>query len=250
MSTIKLRTQHTSLQAPKDTPRQKAHDVAQLFEHGANYPVKTGTEGGSHPLRGFLEGAAEEHDHVIHFSADTWVAINRNIIRPRSIERGSIFVADNDEMVGHGHDRRFAYIGFDHINPQVGRIYQGSSHYPTKGQTPDDPNYHLNKRFARKIAEWMQNVAADRDLAFMNGDFNMPDTRMDWAFGHDFTSMADELKAWEGTGHGPIDGFCSYDKDHRVKPHRFEVLRDSEIFMHSDHFYCQGVWEITLKSRA
>lgn len=250
MSTMKLRTQHTSLQAPKDTPKQKAHDVAKLFEFGTNYPVKTGTEGGMNPLRGFLEGAAEEHNHVIHFAADTWVAVDRAIIKPRTVERGRIYVADNDEFVGHGQDRIAAFLGFDHINPYVGRIYQGSSHYPTKGQTPDDPNHDINRRFARKIAEWMQEVGKGSNLAFMNGDFNMPDKRLDWAFGHDFTSMADELEAWQMTGHGPIDGFCSYDHDGRVKAHRFTVLDDSELFMFSDHFYCQGVWEITLKTRA
>lgn len=250
MSTIKLRTQHTSLQAPLDTPKQKLHDVRQLFEHGADSPVKTGTEGGSDPLRGFLEGVAEKNNHVIHFSADTWVAIDRAIIKPRTIERGHVFVADNSRLVGQGPDRKFAYIGFDHINPYVGRIYQGSSHYPKDGRRPGDPNHDIVKIFAKKIAVWMREVGAGGNLAFMNGDFNMPDDTLDWSLGRNFTSMADELKAWQNTGHGPIDGFCSFDGDGRVKAHRFNVLNDKELFMHSDHFYCKGVWEITLKKSA
>lgn len=252
MTTIELLVQHTSLQAPQDTPKMKAHDVEVLFTHGQNRAIKTGTEAGQDPLRSLLENAAEEHNHVIHFAADTWIAVDRAIIKPRTIERDHIFVASNDEMVGHGTDRKIATLSFEHVNPYVGRINQAAVHFATRGREPGEPNYRINLRATRLIDAWMKEKGKGSGLAFINGDFNIPDRTMDWAMGGHYTSMADELDDHQNTGHGSIDGFCSYDLDGRVKakPGSFRVLDDKELFMFSDHYYCLGAWEITLRKRA
>lgn len=248
MQTYELRVQHTSLQNPKDSPKQKEYDVQTLFEKSKSFPIKTGTEGGMDPLRSLLKEAASEYNHAIHFAADTWVAVDRRIIKPKTLVRGDVFVMDNDEMVGRGQDRRMAYLAWEHPDPRVGGLAQSSVHYPTKGQRPGDPNHWINKAYAEDVYAWMRVHGRGHDLAFTNGDFNMPDIKLDWAFGRDFTSMADELDAHQPTGHGPIDGMCSYNRDGRVKAKRFNVLNDRELFMNSDHYVCRGVWEITLLS--
>lgn len=246
-SSFALRTQHNSLQF-SDSPKQQEHDIRKIFVQGTRYPIKTGTEAGQGAVpnanRELLEEFAEEFNHAINFGGDSWVAIDRSIIKPRSLERGDVFLASNDEMKTAGHNRVMPWLGFDHINDAIGRVYQGSVHYPTKGATPGSPNWAVNNQCAKLIAQWMMEVGKGHALAFVNGDFNMNDRTLDVAIGRAFTSMADELKAWQNTGHGPIDGMCSYDRDGRTHAKRFTVLDDSEFHLFSDHFTCRGTWEI------
>jgi hypothetical protein len=248
MSQTRLRMQHHSLQF-SDTPRQQEHDIKLLFKEGLMFPIKTGTEAGldrtgGNMNRPLLEEYAEKFDHVIHFARDNWIAVDRAIIQPGSLERGQVFVLDKDETKGRGHDSVMATLAFDHVIEEVGRINQGAVHYPTQGREKGDPNWDENREYAEAISKWMDDMARGRGLAFVNGDFNMPDPKTDWAFNGLFTSMADELRAWEGTGHGPIDGFASYDRDGRVMALKFEVLDDRESFRFSDHYVCRGTWSI------
>lgn len=254
MSTHDLRMQHTSLQF-SDKPDQQEHDVRALFEKGEAWPIKSGTEAGvdkvgDNRLRPLLIHFAEKHDHIINFAGDAWVAVDRKIIVPGSVKKEDVFLISNDTMVGHGHDRYVAALHFVHATPGVGHISVGSVHYATKGRVPGDPNYDINRVCAVKIGRWLAQNGHGSNLAFINGDFNIPDARLDFALGENFTSMADELEAWQNTGHGPIDGFCSYDRDGRVKAKRFNVLDDSEFKMFSDHFMCRGTWETRLLKEA
>ena|SRR6478735_1070034 len=250
MTSTMLRMQHTSLQY-SDSPAQQRQDINDLFEQGKDFPIKTGTEGASdkgsdnmnHP---FLLEFAKQYNHAIHIVRDNWVAIDRAIIEPKSLSKGELFLISNDNMVGNGHDRVLSFMEFDHIDERVGHLSVGAIHYATKSRGPSWPNWDINEVCAKKLSGWMAKEGAGKNLAFLNGDFNMSDKdpKQDWAFGGNFTSMADELKAWQNTGHGPIDGFCSYDRDARVKAKRFNVLDDKEMFQHSDHFVCRGTWEI------
>jgi len=252
MTTSQLRVQHTSLQF-SDKPAQQLHDVNLLFSNGGAYPIKTGTEAGGiggNKNKEYLHDFAEKFNHVINFAADTWVAVDKRIIEPGTVEKDDLFLASNDDMVGHGQNRVMATLKFQHINELVGEINQGSVHYATRGRKRGEPNYDINKQCAEKIHRWMVENGRGSALAFVNGDFNMPDRTLDWALGGNFTSMADELEAWQMTGHGPIDGFASYDNDGRVKAKRFTVLDDTELMMFSDHYYCQGVWVVTHKKHA
>lgn len=253
MSTAALRMQHTSLQF-SDDPVQQEHDVHALFAKGKDFPIKTGTEAGKQTAKSkrpnsnheLLLEYAKRYNHAINFGADTWVAVDRDIIQEGTLRREDIFLASNDHMVGLGGNRVMGTLSFDHVNAGIGHVNVGAVHYPTKGQRPGSPNHELNKQCAERIQKWMQHVGRGKALAFVNGDFNMPDNKLDWALGGKFTSMADELKAWENSGHGPIDGFASFDSDGRVKAKRFNVLNDKELHLFSDHFMCRGVWEIRL----
>lgn len=245
-----LRVQHTSLQF-SDNRRQQEKDIESLFQKGISHPVKTGTEAGPSPVdknanRHILRFYAKEYNHEIHFSADNWIAISRDIIEPGTLVRSSVFVMDNARTAGSGFDRKMPTLQFDHVNPRVGGLAFGSVHYNTRGRKPGDANFWVNRTYAQQIDAWMKRVARAGDIPLLAGDFNMSDNKSDWAFGKDWTSMGDELKKHPKTGHGDIDGFASYDKSGRVKAKGFKVLRDKAMFMHTDHFVCRGVWEIRL----
>jgi len=247
MGVTPLRMQHSSLQVQDSAP-QNRYDVEKIFAKGTEYPIKTGTESGpeSHNDEVIRE-CAQDYKHAVHFAYGNWIAVDRKIVKPNSVKKGQVWVASNKEVVGKMHHRVFATLTFTHADPRVGRIAQAACHYPTKGHKPSDPNWDINRRYSLRIEQWMKSAGRGQALAFANGDFNMLDNtnKEDWSFGRDFTSMADELKAWQNTGHGPIDGFCSYDHDGRVKAKRFNVLDDKEFNLFTDHYLCRGVWEIT-----
>lgn len=246
---FKLRMQCTPLQFT-DTSTQQESDIRAIFERSSNFPIKMGTEAGPGPggmrNRDLLTEYAKEYDHVINFGGDAWIAVDQSIMVRNSVSKEDVFLADNDELATKGADRVMPTISFDHKTPGVGRIHAASVHYPTKGATKGSPNWNVNAKMAKGISDWMVRVASSSDLAFVGGDFNMPDRNTDWSFGRKFTSMADELKAWANTGHGPIDGFCSFNGDRRVSAHKFTVLNDKQFKLHTDHYVCRGVWNIQL----
>lgn len=244
MTTSLLRVQHSSLQF-SDNRAQQEHDVEALFKSGIAFPVKSFTEASiTNPLFEILQTVARDYNHVLHNARGNAVAVDRTIIKPRSVEKGTVYVVSNDRLVGKMHDRVFPTVKFDHINEGIGEVNYASFHYATKGAKKGDPNEWANQIYADKVAEWMKIEGRRAALAFGAGDFNMNDRDLDWAFGANFTSMADELDRHQNTGHGPIDGFVSYDRDGRVKAKTFTVLDDSEMKLFSDHYVCRGVWEI------
>lgn len=242
-----LKMQHTSLQF-SDDKKQQEHDVKKLFAMGKGFPVKTGTESGPETeLHGLVKFYAKKHNHVLNSAYGNWVAVDRDIVKDRSRPiRDTIFVASNDHIFGRMHDRAFPTLMFKHADERLGIFGVAGFHYSTKGRLPIDPNWDINRVYARKIMEWMIEAGRGTNIALGAGDFNMLDNmrRQDWSFGHKFTSMADELRSYRNTGHGPIDGFVSHDKDGRVKAKKFVVLNDKSMFMHTDHFVCRGTWQI------
>lgn len=249
MSSSILKMQHSSLQR-NDPQNQQRHDVDVLFTTGGPFVIKTGTEAGvaadgsNHNRRLLLE-AANDFNHIIHFAGDCWVAVDRKVIVPKTHSRGRVYVADKEDVHGKSYDRQFPTLGFEHVDSRVGYINVASVHYPTGGPRPGDPNYKINRRYARKLQEWMREVGVGTDLAFANGDFNMNDKKLDWSFGGTFTSMADELKKYPPThGKRTIDGLNSYNKDGRVSAKRMAVLPDSRLHLFADHNVCRGWWEV------
>lgn len=242
-----LKHQHTSLQF-SDAPRQQEHDVRVLFEKGSKFPIKTGTESGrDNALFGLVEHFAQKHGHIVHHGQGNWVAIDKDIIKKGSRpKKDKIFVVRNDVLFGHQADREFPTIQFKHADERFGVVAVAGFHYSTHGRLPHDPNYDTNMMYAGKIAAWMEEAARGTNIAIGAGDFNMVDKmpKQDWAFGEGFTSMADEIKIYQPTGHGPIDGFVSFDGDKRVKAKKLEVLADNKLHMYTDHFVIRGTWSV------
>lgn len=246
MSSSILKVQASALQFG-DSREQQRHDVLKIFGMGTDYPIKTGTEAGPEThYHNFIRYTGKEFNHAVHMVRGNWIAIDREIMKRGSLKRGSVFVAKTSEVYGPGHDNMFATVEFDHVDDRIGHVSVAATHYATKGRLKGDPNYEINKRYAKKLTSWVKEAGAGSDIAFIQGDFNMLDSdpKQDWSFGGNWTSMADELKAWKNTGHGPIDGFASYDKDGRVKAKSFDVLNDKEFKLFSDHFIVRGEWEI------
>lgn len=246
MTSSVLKHQHASLQY-SDTDAQQAADVEKLFKKGKLYPIKTGTESGRETAnRAALRECAADYNHAIKFGRSNFVAVDKAIIKKGTNKSGVVFVVSNDKLVGFQHDRDFPWITFTHADERLGRISVAGFHYSTKGREEKDPNNDTNEMYADKIGEWMRKSARGTAIALGAGDFNMLDPlkRQDWSFGNNFTSMADELGKYANTGHGPIDGFVSYDKDNRVKAKKFEVLEDKDFHLHTDHYVCRGTWTV------
>lgn len=247
MSSSVLKTQHTSLQF-SDTREQQRDDVEKLFKKGKAFPIKTGTESGpesGNDNREFLLEMAKDYNHRIVFAAGNWVAVDRSIAKPNSFKKHDILVAEAGELKKvRGHDRRIAGLSFTHVDDRIGRVTQGVTHYANLGQKPGQPNYGVNVRIAQAAERWMRNAGRGHALAFLNGDFNTNDRVLDFAHGEEWTSMADELQRWKDTGHGPIDGLASFNRDGRVKAKKLVVLDDSELHMHTDHYVLRGTWTI------
>lgn len=241
-----LRHQHSSLQF-SDSPEQQEADVKKLFEKGMQFPIKTGTESGDdNALYDLVEFYAKKFNHLLQSRQGNWVAVDRDIIKRGSQRRGHEFVVSNNVLFGKQRDREFPWIQFTHEKAGVGRIAVAGIHYSTHGKLPGQPNTDTNRLYAEKLGSWMARMAEGTNIALAAGDWNMLDNakRQDWAFGGDFTSLADELGKYFSTGHGPIDGFVSYDRDNRVKAKKLVVLDDSELHLHTDHFVARGTWSI------
>lgn len=240
-----LRHQHTSMQF-SDNFAQKEEDVKKLFAQGQQFPIKSGTESGDPGLFELIAFHAKKNNHLLSRAEGNWVAVDRDIIRKRSSRRGEVFINSARNLVGRQRDRVFPWIQFTHVKPGVGRIAVASFHYSTHGKLPNDPNWDANRKYAHDIAEWMREMAKGTNIALGSGDFNMIDNMktQDWAFGENFTSMADELGRHPNTGHGPIDGLVSWDADKRVRAKKLVVLNDNKMHMNFDHFVVRGTWSI------
>ena len=276
MTSSVLKHQHASLQFSDDRDQQVS-DVEKIFKKGKAFPIKTGTESGRETAtRKALIECAKDYDHAIKFGRSNFVAVDRAIVKKGTLRSDTVFVvsnaaqfpvlptrrehqprtrggggpggggADPGRRPGHQHDRDFPFISFTHADERLGRISVAGFHYSTKGREKGDPNADTNEMYAAKIAEWMRKQARGTAIALGAGDFNMLDPlqRQDWAFGRNFTSMADELGKYKNTGHGPIDGFVSFDKDGRVKAKKFEVLTDKDLHLFTDHYLCRGTWTV------
>jgi len=246
MTSSVLKHQHGSFQF-SDTRNQQVSDIEKFFAKGKAFPIKSGTETGRETAsRKAIIECAKDYNHAVKFGRSNFVAVDRTIVKKGSLRSDAVFVVANDRLTGHQHDRDFPFISFTHADERLGRISVAGFHYSTKGREEGDPNADTNEMYAAKIASWMNEKAKGTAIALGAGDFNMLDNlkRQDWAFGRPFTSMADELGKYRNTGHGPIDGFVSFDKDGRVSAKKFEVLTDKDLHLFTDHYLCRGTWTV------
>ena len=228
-----LKWLHISLQF-SDGPKQKEHDVIEMFELGAD--IITGTEAGEDVLWNLIVKYAEEFGYRVKRYRSNFICIKKEIIKRGSWTSGGVTVEDKEKVFGPGHDSAFPWVGFTHRTPGIGEIFIAAGHYPTKGRRPGDPNYLVNKKYAGKVSDWAVEKGKGTALAFYAGDQNMPDDRSDTFFGGPLTSIWDELGKHQNTGHGNIDIVASYNHDGRVTALSVRACNDREWFMHSDHF--------------
>lgn len=270
---MRLRTGHASLQFT-DSGQQKKHDIEKIFDRAIDrrWAWITGTEAG--PDAGvtgseLMETGREagyrmwvpsvEADGIAE-STDCWTGVREDLI-DGGYNEGYLHAFGSSRQVRKTHDFRDdkhwgpkGLVHVDFFNKLLGEIHVGVVHYITEGRTPNTLFWNLNKKLAGVALDWAEYEALGDALAFLNGDFNMDDSKNQKAEGDfqldpEFESLADELKKWRNTGHGPIDGMLSYSKDKRVKGQRFTVLDDKDLFLHQDHYLLEGVYSVEPRKR-
>ena len=242
MASSTLDVMHTSMQF-SDNTAQKQSDAQKIFERADGRKVTwiSGTEAGmgaSGDLRKALEAQAKKHDYRFWVKNDVWLAVRRDQIVPGSWQSGFIKTLESGTGSQNFTDRGILWVQFD--NADLGTISVGCSHYMTHGRKPSDEYYNANTKLTQAIGEWGKEHGKGGKLAFYAADSNIPDREMDVFRGQPFTTLADELKDWQNSGHGSIDIIASYDADKRVKGKYWRVLDDKEFHLNTDHFACEG----------
>lgn len=237
-----LTFQHTSMKF-SDTPAEISSDANKIFNRGKD--ICTGTEaGGGGNVRRVLAEVAPDYGYHLWNprGQDAWVAVHKSLYRPGYWEADFVPVLTSKQGIGHHGNRGIAWASFK--VPHLGLVTVGSAHLLTHGRSPKDPNWDENVRFTKEIGQWGKAKGAGRGLVFYAGDQNIVDKTNDTFIGQPFTSAWDELKRYEGTGHGNIDVIASYDMDGRVSAKYIRALDDRELRLNTDHFLVEAGFEV------
>jgi hypothetical protein len=250
MATSTVHVMHCSMEF-SDSTRQKQADANRIFTRAEARNVSwiTGTEAGmgkSADLREALNKEAKEHGYRFSVKNDTWIAVDKALVTRGSWEEGFIATLPSSTGSQRFTTRGICWVEFD--NTILGTISVGCSHYMTNGRKPGDEYYAANTKLTRAIGEWGKVHGAGKKICFYGADANIVDRTDDVFRGQPFTTLADELKDWQNSGHGSIDIIASYDADKRVKGKYFRVLDDKEFPLHTDHFACEGGFEVTTRA--
>ena len=243
---IRVKIGHASMQF-SDTPEQWEADAKDIFTR--DFDWITGTEAGEDDNWNVLSTIARRHGYMIYRFRSNWIAIHSTLVKPSSIRVKSRVVAKAAEVAGRGHDLTRLSVTFRHTVPGVGKISVIASHYPTRGR-PDakTPAYRVNLRWTRKIGKSVGRLARrlgkGKGLAFYGGDQNIVDRHNDTFFGTPLISCWDELEKWPNTGHGNIDVIAHHTKDKRATCVGARSYNDEALFLHTDHYLIQAVYEI------
>lgn len=274
---MKLRTAHASLKAG-DTDQQHTIDIEKIFDRAIDRRVAwiTGTEAGpgAGNMSKELVRIGGEHGYRMWVpnnqktgagkSTDCWIGVRKDLVvsgwktgfRPAIPGSQELYKRQglDPDLNPRWGPKGLVTVEFQSL-ASLGEINIGAAHYLTKARSPRSPELHgvdhwdWNQKLTDVIGEWAREVGKGSSLAFYGGDQNMADDKNkepqgDTFMGEPLTSMADELKKWQNTGHGAIDVMASYDADGRVRAESFVVLDDKEFFLHTDHFYLEGTWDV------
>ena len=268
---MRIRVAHASLQF-SDTDRQHTHDIKKIFERAKdrNYAWVMGTESGpgsgnisSELLRlgkaaGYRMWVPSEQGSGISRFTDAWIAVRKDLIAGDWEQKYQHVIPGSSaayKAIGRPEDshprwapKGLATVSFRSI-PELGRISLATTHHLTKGKKPGPESvingvdhHEWNMKLDKALTEWIQKAADGPDLAFASFDRNASDRLSKPIAGT--VSIADELKKWQNTGHGDIDWIVKAKKDRRVKAHAFRVLNDKKFFLHTDHFFLEGVYNV------
>jgi hypothetical protein len=249
MVDITLDVMHTSMQF-SDNTAQKQADAKRIFTRAAGRKVAwvTGTEAGigaSADLRAALDKEAKAAGYRFTVTADVWIAVRRDFMVPQTYSKGFIETLKHSTGSQKFDTRGIIWVQFD--NAQIGTITVGCSHYMTHGQKPGDEYYDANTRLTQAVGKWGKEHGAGSKLVFFQADSNIQDRNNDVFRGAPFTTLADELKDWQSSGHGAIDIIASYDADGRVKGKYWRALDDKEFPLNTDHYAVEGGFTVRVK---
>lgn len=269
---MRIRCAHVSMQF-SDTDAQHTYDIEKIFARGRKmkYAWIMGTEGGpgtgntaKELVRvgknaGYRTWVPNEQAKDGGRSTDSWIAVREDLVvsgwkqKYAPVIPGSAQLykdqGRNPDIKPHWGPRGVVSVEFQ-STPELGPIGLAVGHHLTNGRHngPDSvihgvDHWEWNQKLDDAFAKWMSETGKGRALAFASFDRNASDRRNP-ANVENSTTLADELKAWQNTGHGDIDWILSFNKDSRVQGHRFTVLDDKEFFLHTDHFFLEGVFNV------
>ena len=266
---MRMRVGHISLQF-SDTHQQKKHDIEKIFDRAASrrFAWLMGTEAspGAGTTSDLLADIGKDHGYRMHIPAngtgpgrntDCWIAVRSDLVKS-GWKPGYIPVIPGSHELYKDLDPKpqspkwgpkgLVTVEFNSL-PELGAMNLLVTHHLTQGVNPGPASvihgvdhYRWNQKMDREIAKWVAEQAKGTALVFGSMDKNASDRRKASIEGT--TTLADELKKWQGTGHGDIDWIFSTNKDTRVKGVSFNVLDDREFFLHTDHFFLEGVYNI------
>lgn len=266
-----LRTAHVSLQFG-DSDAQHEHDMTKIFKRAVDRHQAwvTGTEAGpgSGNTGDLLVDIAKDSDYIPWVpseqsegngrSTDCWLAVRKDLVVGDWTPRFKKVIPGSEQLYNEaGLDVKFPRWGpkgivtveFQSV-PALGDVGLGVAHHLTGGRRENHStehgvdHYEWNEVLDNEIAAWMREAGAGRALSFFNMDRNFGDTRNDDQEIGRNTTLADELRRWQNTGHGAIDWMLSHDADTRVTGRSFNVLDDKEFFLNTDHWYCEGTFNV------
>lgn len=239
--TVKVKAAFIPMQF-SDTPAQMRADAGKIFRRAnrRNFWWVAGTEA-DEGMAKILREAADVNGFRFHRARGEWVAVRKEHVRG-GWKTGYAPAFESHHGKGKHSDRGVAWAGFDTKN--LGRITVGSAHFLTDGRRKGQPNWEWNKRLTDVIGEWGKEHGKQSALVFICADFNRNDRTDDVFNGQPFTTAADEIGKHPNTGHGPIDGIASYDKDKRVEAVRWDALSDAEFDLETDHYFTVAVFEV------
>lgn len=268
---MRIRVAHVSLEFG-DSDKQHTHDIEKIFERAEDrrYAWVMGTESGpgsgntgKELLRvgrdtGYRMYVPSEQSKGGGRATDCWIAVRKDLVKSGWKTRFIPVIPGSGELYKrNGVKEEFPKWGpkglvtanFQSI-PELGEISLVAMHHLTKGATKGPhsvihgiDHYALNMEMDAKCAEWVAKVAEGSALAFGSLDRNASDRRTQVNIAGT-TTLADELKKWQNTGHGDIDWIFSTNKDRRVTGVNYRVLDDREFFLHTDHFFLEGVFNV------
>lgn len=265
-----IRVAHLSLQF-SDSEEQQAYDIQKLFKRAQKRSYRWITGGEAGPGAGNMNQLLHEIGTKAGYrlwipslatkqagqANDSWIAVQDSFMAGawrtywEPVIPGSAALYEKAgvtaELPKWG-PKGLCSVQFE--NSRLGEINVATAHYlrgaqnKVKGKVHGISRWDLNLQLQETIRDWAIATSRGRALSFYGGDQNLNDRKEDTFGGGPMLSVADELRAWQNTGYGPIDVMASCSRDGRVQAEAFRVFDDSEVFLHTDHHICEAIYKI------
>lgn len=269
---MRLHVAHASLEY-KDSDRQHTQDIEKIFDRAVDkgYAWLTGTEAGP--------GSGNIGEELIRVSrdfgyvpwvpqiqgdrdarrTDCWIAVRKDLIQGK-LHGDFIPVIPGSTELKRKVDARWGpkgvvCVNFESTISVLGEVNIGAAHYIHDAHNPSEqPEWDLNKQLSDGIVEWAKDAGRGSAIVFFGADSNMHDDKNDRPegdpfFGGSMSTVWDELKHYENTGHGTIDVIATYNRDRRVTALQAKALSDREFHLHGDHFLIEAVLNVAPRQR-